>query len=84
MKTNYNVQDVFLNQARKNKIPLTVYMINGFQIKKAVVLSYDSFVVLIEAEGKQMLIYKHAVSTITPEREVRINKGEEQDTDEEN
>jgi len=64
-KTNNNLQDIFLNNARKNKITLTVYLINGFQIKGNV-QGFDSFTVVLDCEGKQMMIYKHAISTITP------------------
>lgn len=65
-----NLQDAFLNTARRERIPVTIHVTNGYQINHAVVLGYDSFVILAEVEGKQMLIYKHAVSTITPQRRI--------------
>ena len=63
-KTN-NLQDFFLNQARKEGIPVVVHLVNGFQIK-GIVKGFDNFTVIIDSMGKQQLIYKHAVSTITP------------------
>ena len=67
-----NIQDSFLNQIRKESIPVTVYLVNGFQIR-GVVKGFDNFTVVIESEGKQQLIYKHAVSTFTPSRSVRFD-----------
>ncbi|WP_426349363.1 RNA chaperone Hfq [Alloiococcus sp. CFN-8] len=64
-KTANNLQDIFLNNARKNRIPLTIYLTNGFQLR-GTVKGFDSFTVVLDSDGKQMLIYKHAVSTITP------------------
>ncbi len=64
-----NLQDSFLNQIRKDSIQTTVYLINGFQLK-GVVRGFDNFTVLFESEGKQMLVYKHAISTVTPLRAV--------------
>ncbi len=64
-----NLQDAFLNQLRKENVPTTVYLVNGFQIK-GYVRSFDSFTVMLESENKQMLVYKHAISTITPSRNV--------------
>ena len=67
-----NIQDVFLNQARKENVPITVHLVNGFQIK-GTVRGFDSFTVIIEALGKQQLIYKHAISTITPAKPVKLS-----------
>ncbi|AGX43225.1 RNA chaperone Hfq [Clostridium saccharobutylicum] len=64
-KQQNNLQDIFLNNGRKNKIPLTIHLLNGFQLK-GVVKGFDSFTVVLECENKQMLIYKHSISTITP------------------
>ena len=66
-----NIQDVFLNQARKENVPITVHLVNGFQIK-GTVRSFDNFTVIIEGMGKQQLIYKHAISTITPAKPVKV------------
>ena len=68
-KTPINLQDAFLNQVRKEGIQTTVYLINGFQLK-GTVKGFDNFTVIIESDGKQMLIYKHAISTVTPVRPV--------------
>ncbi|HCW03141.1 MAG TPA: RNA chaperone Hfq [Clostridium sp.] len=64
-KTNNNLQDIFLNGARKNRILVTIYLTNGFQLK-GYVKGFDNFTVILDSDGKQMMIYKHAISTITP------------------
>ncbi|MCB2341043.1 RNA chaperone Hfq [Clostridium estertheticum] len=64
-KFTNNLQDIFLNEARKNKIQVTLYLINGFQLKGNVT-GFDTFTVLLNCDGKQMMVYKHAISTITP------------------
>lgn len=64
-KTTNNLQDIFLNGARKVKIPVTIYLTNGFQLRGNV-KGFDSFTVVLDVDGRQMLIYKHAISTITP------------------
>lgn len=74
---NINLQDTFLNNARKEKISLTIHVTNGFQIKNAKILGYDNFVVILECEGKQMMLYKHAISSMTPEKTIEVfEKGE--------
>lgn len=60
-----NLQDVFLNQARKNRIPVTIHLVNGFQLK-GFVKGFDNFTIILDSDGKQTMIYKHAVSTVTP------------------
>ena len=72
MNKPVNLQDVFLNTLRKEKTDVTVFLMNGFQIK-GVIRGYDSFVILIESHGRQQVIYKHAVSTISPSRPVTLN-----------
>lgn len=65
-----NLQDSFLNQIRKeNNLPVIIYLINGFQLR-GVVKGFDNFTILIENDGKQQLVYKHAVSTITPLKQI--------------
>lgn len=64
MKGHVNLQDVFLNQLRKKKIPVTVYLVNGFQLR-GTIFGFDSFTVILSNENQQM-VYKHAISTITP------------------
>lgn len=68
-KTQINLQDAFLNQVRKESVPVTVFLINGFQLK-GVVRGFDSFTVILESEGRQMMVYKHAISTVSPSRPV--------------
>jgi host factor-I protein len=63
----FNLQDTFLNQARKENIGVIVHLVNGFQIKGNV-RGFDSFTVVLESMGKQQMVYKHAISTITPAR----------------
>lgn len=63
------LQDLFLNQTRKDRIPVTIHLTNGFQLK-GMIKGFDNFVVVLESDGKQMMIYKHAISTITPARPI--------------
>lgn len=70
-----NIQDVYLNQLRKNNIYVTVFLLNGFQLK-GIIKSYDNFTVLVETDGKQQLIYKHAISTFSPAKAVTIEHEE--------
>lgn len=71
MNKNINLQDVFLNQARKEKIAVTIFLMNGFQFK-GMVKGFDNYVVILDCEGKQNLVYKHAISTIAPSRTINI------------
>lgn len=64
-----NLQDLFLNNARKNKILITIYLTNGVQIKGNV-KGFDNFTVILDSEGKQMMVYKHAISTMVPSKPV--------------
>ena len=66
-----NLQDVFLNRARKENMPLTVYLTNGLQMRGSV-RAFDGYTVLLECEGRGSLIYKHAISTITPAYNIPI------------
>ncbi|MDE5793023.1 MAG: RNA chaperone Hfq [Oscillospiraceae bacterium] len=68
---NMNLQDTFLNQARKEKIPVTTYLVNGFQCK-GIVKGFDNYVVIFDCAGQQQLVYKHAISTIAPAHPVSI------------
>jgi len=70
-----NIQDTFLNQLRKNNVFVTVFLLNGFQLK-GLIKSYDNFTVLLESDGKQQLIYKHAISTFVPAKSVSITAEE--------
>ena len=60
-----NLQENFLNQARKENVPVTVHLLNGFQIK-GMIRGFDQFTVVVDAMGRQQMIFKHAISTITP------------------
>ena len=71
MQMTQNLQDTFLNYIRREKIPVTLFLMNGFQLR-GVVRSFDSFVVLIDADGRQQMIYKHAISTVAPARPVSL------------
>jgi host factor-I protein len=71
-KSTNNLQDIFLNGARKNRIPVTIYLTNGFQLK-GTVKGFDSFTVVLDSEGKQMMVYKHAITTITPLKPILFN-----------
>ena len=71
MNKALNLQDVFLNQARKEKIPVTMFLVNGFQFK-GIVKGFDSYVVILDSEGKQQVVYKHAISTIQPSRNINL------------
>ncbi|MDF2520610.1 MAG: RNA-binding protein Hfq [Clostridia bacterium] len=64
-KVNINLQDVFLNQVRKEHIPITIFLVNGFQLK-GMVKGFDNYTIVLDVDGKQQLVYKHAVSTISP------------------
>ena len=71
MNKNINLQDVFLNQVRKEHVPVTVYLTNGFQLRGQV-RGFDNFTVVLDSEGKQQLVYKHAISTVCPMKAVNI------------
>lgn len=60
-----NLQDNFLNRVRKENIQLMIYLVNGFLIR-GYVKGFDNFIIIIESEGKQQMVYKHAISTISP------------------
>ncbi len=74
MSTNRSIQDAFLNAARKGNVPVSIYVTNGYLINDAKVLGFDSYAVLVESGGKQMLIYKHAISTVTPQKELNTEE----------
>ena len=70
-KTN-NLQDIFLTQARRERRNVTMFLMNGFQMR-GYVSGFDAFTVVLVSDGKQQIIYKHAISTIVPERPVPLN-----------
>ena len=76
-----NLQDSFLNKVRSEKKTIVIYLLNGFQVRGKV-WGFDNFTVLVESEGKQQLIYKHAISTIAPTEAgavLTLKKGTDQD-----
>ncbi|MEW6227806.1 MAG: RNA chaperone Hfq [Bacillota bacterium] len=78
-KPSPNLQDTFLNQVRRQGIPVTIYLVNGYQMK-GVVKGFDSFTVILADGARQDLVYKHAISTITPSRAVAFTlPGEPED-----
>jgi len=75
-KLKTNLQDLFLNTTRKEKLDITIYLVNGVPINGRV-LSFDNFTILLEVDKKQNLIYKHAVSTIVPSKPIAYKIDEE-------
>ena len=65
MSEAINLQEAILKEVRREKIPVTLFLMNGFQLR-GVITGYDSFVVVLVTEGKQQMIYKHAISTLVP------------------
>ena len=65
-----NLQEAILNEVRRDRVPVTLFLMNGFQLR-GIVTGFDSFVVVLLAEGKQMMIYKHAISTLAPIRPLK-------------
>lgn len=72
-----NLQDAFLNHVRKNKVPLTIFLMNGVKLQ-GIVTWFDNFCVLLRRDGHSQLVYKHAISTIMPGSPVNLmdNEGE--------
>ena len=65
MSDNINLQDAILSEVRRDRIPVTLFLMNGFQLR-GVITGFDSFVVVLVSDGKQQMIYKHAISTLAP------------------
>ena len=72
MHNKANLQDIFLLQAKRDKLPVTMFLMNGFQMR-GVITGFDAFVVILDSEGRQQVIYKHAISTIAPVRPVDLS-----------
>ncbi|NLY45248.1 MAG: RNA chaperone Hfq [Tissierella sp.] len=72
MKNIINLQDTFLNRARKDNIIITVFLVNGYQIK-GTVKGFDNYTLVLDSDGKQQLIYKHAISTIVPAKTIELH-----------
>jgi host factor-I protein len=75
-ETKQNLQDAFLNHVRKNKIPVTIFLINGVKLL-GVITWFDNFCVLLRREGQSQLVYKHAISTVMPGQPINLYTGEE-------
>lgn len=73
-----NVQDVFLNHLRKNKTPVTIFLVNGVKLQ-GIVTWFDNFSVLLRRDGHSQLVYKHAISTIMPVTPVQLFDGDKPD-----
>lgn len=71
MQTKANLQDIFLTKAKRDRVPATLFLMNGFQLR-GVITGFDAFVVVLDSDGKQQVIYKHAISTIAPTRPVDL------------
>ena len=75
MEKRQNLQDLFLTRALRDRLNVTLFLMNGFQLR-GTVTGFDPFVLLVNSEGKQQMIYKHAISTIVPERPVSLEEGD--------
>ena len=70
MSESINLQEAILNECRKEKVPVTLFLMNGFQLR-GIVTGHDSFVVVLVSDGKQQMIYKYAISTLAPIRPLK-------------
>ncbi len=73
MKQGINLQDVFLNKARRDNVGITVFLVNGYQIK-GTVKGFDNYTIVLDSDDKQQLIYKHAISTIIPIKPINFEE----------
>ena len=73
MQKTSNLQEVFLSKVRKENVPVTVFLVDGFQLR-GVITGFDCFVVVLDSEGRQQVIYKHAISTIAPARSIGLRE----------
>ena len=76
MQNKQNLQDAFLNQARRERMMVTLFLMNGFQLR-GVIRGFDAFVVIVDSDGRQQMIYKHAISTVAPARALTFTEGSE-------
>ncbi|MBQ4642385.1 MAG: RNA chaperone Hfq [Oscillospiraceae bacterium] len=70
MSDSINLQEAILSEVRRDKIPVTLFLMNGFQLR-GTITGYDNFVVVLVSDGKQQMIYKHAISTLAPMKPVK-------------
>ena len=71
MQNKANLQDLFLLRAKRDRVPVTMFLMNGFQMR-GVITGFDAFVVILDSDGRPQVIYKHAISTIAPIRPVEL------------
>ena len=79
-KGNQNLQDQFLNLLRKNKVPVTMFLVKGVKLQ-GIVTWFDNFSILLRRDGQSQLVYKHAISTIMPAQPVQLYEPAEDETD---
>ena len=75
MQTKANLQDIFLLRAKRDKVPVTMFLMNGFQMR-GIITGFDAFVVVLDSDGRQQIIYKHAIFTNAPVRSVDLSTEE--------
>ena len=80
MNETMNLQDAILKEVRRDKVPVTLFLMNGFQLR-GIITGFDSFVVVLVTDGKQQMIYKHAISTIIPQHPVDLYGAREERAD---
>ncbi len=78
---NQNLQDVFLNHIRKNKTPVTVFLVNGVKLQ-GIISWFDNFSVLLRRDGHSQLVYKHAISTVMPAGPIQLFEGDKEEVGE--
>lgn len=76
-----NLQENFLNQARKENVPVTIHLMNGFQIK-GMIRGFDQFTIVVDSMGRQQMVFKHAISTVTPAKPLGAKLTEEKPAEE--
>ncbi len=76
-----NLQENFLNQARKENVPVTIHLMNGFQIK-GMIRGFDQFTIVVDSMGRQQMVFKHAISTVTPAKPLGAKPAEEKPAEE--
>ena len=75
MQKTQDLQDMFLNQARKDRLAVTMFLMNGFQLR-GIIRGFDGFTVILDSDGKQQMIYMHAISTVVPARPIALEGAE--------
>ena len=72
-----NLQEIFYSQVRRERRQVTVFLMNGFQMR-GYITGFDAFIVVLTSDGKQQIVYKHAISTIVPERPIPLTASQEE------